>query len=285
MKFILALALVAALPAVASQKAVKVIYGEDNRVDVIDSTNAMYVELSKSTAGMVSSYDIRPTGNGMVKLNGQSLTSRGICSTERFAEQPSVANCSGFLVGEDLLVTAGHCIKTTSDCNKYKWVFDYKIDHQGQTEVSVEENAVYGCQEIINTVLSRSDMNDFALIRLDRKVTDRRILDYRRKGRISKGEKLVVIGHPTGLPTKIADGATVRGLKSKYFTADLDTYGGNSGSAVFNAATGIIEGILVRGETDYVRDSSRGCQVSNVVAQDAGRGEDVTYITNIPELK
>ncbi|MAZ48033.1 MAG: peptidase [Halobacteriovoraceae bacterium] len=285
MKLLFVFALVASLPLSASTKGVKVIYGEDNRVDVVDSTNAMYVELSKSTAGMVSKSDIVPEGNGMVKLRGGSLSSRGICSSERFATQPSVANCSGFLVGEDLLVTAGHCVRSASDCRRWKWVFDYKVESEDQTSVSVEESSVYGCKEVVNSVLSRSSQDDFALIKLDRKVTDRRILDYRRKGQISVGEKLVVIGHPSGLPTKIADGSTVRSLKTKYFQADLDTYGGNSGSAVFNAATGVVEGILVRGETDYVRDSRQGCMVSNVVSQNAGRGEDVTYITNIPELQ
>ena len=282
MKLIITLSALISLSALANNT--KVIYGVDNRVDVIDSTESMYVELSKSTAGMIDKSDIVADGNGMVKLVGGSLESRGICSSERFSNQPTVANCSGFLVGEDLLVTAGHCIRTASDCRKWKWVFDYKVDSADQTEVSVPESSVYGCKEIINTVLSRSSMDDFALIKLDRKVTDRRILQYRQKGRVSKGDQLVVIGHPSGLPTKIADGAKVRDLKTRYFQADLDTYGGNSGSAVFNAQTGVVEGILVRGETDYINDYSQGCKVSNVIDQDAGAGEDVTYITNIPEL-
>ena len=177
MKLLFVFALVASLPLSASTKGVKVIYGEDNRVDVVDSTNAMYVELSKSTAGMVSKSDIVPEGNGMVKLRGGSLSSRGICSSERFATQPSVANCSGFLVGEDLLVTAGHCVRSASDCRRWKWVFDYKVESEDQTSVSVEESSVYGCKEVVNSVLSRSSQDDFALIKLDRKVTDRRILD------------------------------------------------------------------------------------------------------------
>lgn len=279
------LALLLSLNLYAAADNTKVIYGDDNRVDVMDSTNAMYVELSKSTAGMVSKFDIKPAGNGEVELKGGALSSRGICKSERFAEQPSVANCSGFLVGEDLLVTAGHCVRSTSDCNKYNWVFDYKISYKGQTKVKVEADKVYKCKKVINTVLSRSSMDDFALIQLDRKVTDRRILDYRRKGRIAKNEKLVVIGHPSGLPTKIADGAYVKSLQTKFFRANLDTYGGNSGSAVFNANTGVVEGILVRGATDYVYDSNQGCRVSNVLGQHEGNGEDVTYITNIPELK
>ena len=36
-----------------------------------------------------------------------------------------------------------------------------------------------------------------------------------------------------------------------YFTANLDTYRGNSGSPVFNAITHKVEGVLVRGEQDF----------------------------------
>jgi len=263
----------------------KVIYGDDNREDVIKSSNAMYVELSQSTAAMIPKNSLRSTSTGEVKIAGSSLQSRGICASERFATQPTAANCSGFLVGEDLLVTAGHCIKDKASCLGYNWVFDYKIDHDGQTDVSVPANSVYSCSKIINRTLNSGNMDDWALIKLDRKVTDRRVLDYRKTGKINVGEPLVVIGHPTGLPTKIADGANVRSLRSTHFVANLDTYGGNSGSAVFNANTGIIEGILVRGETDYVYSSSQGCRISNVVGNNAGRGEDVTFITNIPELQ
>lgn len=284
-KIAIATALVLSASGFAGVKGTKVIYGDDNRVDVINSTNAMYVELSKSTAGMVSKYKITSLGNGEVKLSGGSLQARGMCATERFSTQPTVANCSGFLVGEDLLVTAGHCIRSQSDCERNKWVFDYKIDHDGQTEINVPETSVYSCKKIINTELSRMTKDDFALIQLDRKITDRRILDYRRSGKVAVGDDLVVIGHPSGLPTKIADGAKVKSLSGKFFSANLDTYGGNSGSAVFNANTGVVEGILVRGATDYVYDSTQGCSVSNVLGQTEGKGEDVTYITNIPELK
>ena len=109
--------------------------------------------------------------------------------------------------------------------------------------------------------------------------------EIRKSGGVEVGEDLVVIGHPTGLPTKIADGANVRRRAGTYFVANLDTYGGNSGSAVFNANTGVVEGILVRGETDYRRDYRRNCRVSNVVSDNGGRGEDVTYITNIRYLR
>lgn len=49
---------------------------------------------------------------------------------------------------------------------------------------------------------------------------------------------------PAGLPQKIAGGAKVRSIQTGFFVANLETDGGNSGSAVFNLSNGVIEGIL-----------------------------------------
>lgn len=271
--------------ALASIKQIDVIYGEDNRRDVYDSTNASYIELSKSTAAMIDSSSLTKNSTGDISISGTKLEERGICAKERFSQQLSAANCSGFLISNNVLVTAGHCIKNQNDCKTYKWVFDFKVDHEDQLDVNVPADSVYSCKKIISRTLDSVSQDDYAVIQLDRKVTDRQPLKYRTSGKIAKGAKLVVIGHPTGLPTKIADGATVRGLQTKFFQANLDTYGGNSGSAVFNADTLEVEGILVRGENDYIYDNTLGCEVSNVCADNGCRGEDVTYITNIPALK
>lgn len=260
----------------------KVIYGIDNRVDTYACSDNMYVELAKSTAAMVPNQNLLATNDGRILLGGSSLERRGICSSERFSKQLTAANCSGFLVGSNRLVTAGHCIKSIKDCKDFKWVFDYTVESEDQPWAIVDRKAVYGCKKIVQTVLNNQD--DWALIELDRIAVERSPLQYRVLGKPRIGDNLVVIGHPSGLPQKIADGAKIRSLKEKYFTANLDTYGGNSGSAVFNADTGIIEGILVRGATDYVYDSNQGCRVSNRLPQNGGRGEDVTYITNIPQL-
>ena len=95
----------------------------------------------------------------------------------------------------------------------------------------------------------------------------------------------MVIGHPSGLPTKISDGAIVRENANKvFFQSTLDTFGGNSGSAVFDAKTGLVEGILVRGERDYVQDPVMNCSRPKVCKVTECRGEDVTRITNIKQL-
>jgi V8-like Glu-specific endopeptidase len=260
----------------------KVIYGEDNREDVYASKNALFVEWSKSTAAMIPNGSIKKTLRGTYKISAATLAQRGICKSERFADQPTAANCSGFLVGDKYLVTAGHCIKNQSDCAGSQWAFNYKMNNETKANTELEANDVYSCKRIISQSLDGMSKDDYALIELDR-ATDKQPLTFRKSGKPAVGTSVVVIGHPTGLPTKIADGAYIKSINGVFFSSNLDTYGGNSGSAVFNEQTGEVEGILVRGATDYV--SSGSCRVSNRLGQHEGKGEDVTLITNIKELQ
>ena len=67
---------------------------------------------------------------------------------------------------------------------------------------------------------------------------------------MSQDQSLIVAGYPSGLPLKIDDGGRVRDPRSgttDFFIANLDTFGGNSGSGVYDAATKQLVGILVRG--------------------------------------
>ena len=168
----------------------KVIYGEDNRVDVYESHDSLFVELSESTAAMISSYKIE-IKEEEAKINASSLESRGICSSERFAKQPTAASCSAFLVAPDILVTAGHCVRSESSCKSNSWVFDYKVEHEDQAKVSVPASSVYSCKKLIKTVLDGSTKDDYAVVQLDREVTDRRILNIRTEGKPSVGDELV----------------------------------------------------------------------------------------------
>jgi len=273
--------LLAAAPLFAQDK---VIYGEDNRLDIVDVESSAWIEVANSTAVMIAKTDIPSGGKGRRKtgitISGPTLASRGICPSERFANQPTVGNCSGFLIDEKTIVTAGHCMTTPEDCSDFKWAFDYKVEVAGVDSVTLQKNNIYSCKKILKQVLDRATQNDFAVIELDRPVTDRVPLKLREAGKVEVGTPLVVIGYPSGLPVKVAGGAKVRAVREEFFVANLDTYGGNSGSAVLNATTMEVEGILVRGDTDYV-SSPEGCRVSKVQGDDEGRGEDATFITNI----
>ncbi|MBF0297398.1 MAG: trypsin-like peptidase domain-containing protein [Oligoflexia bacterium] len=267
----------------------KVIYGNDNRLDVYSSKNKKYKRWAVSTAALIPRENLSKTITGKYyRIKADTLKkAANVCSSERFANQITAAQCSGFLVGSDLLLTAGHCIETISDCDNYYWVFDYRLHNilpiKCLNNITVKATSVYTCVEVIG---QRSDSEvDYALVRLNRKVVDRSPLTYRKSGKIIDNSKIVVIGHPVGLPTKIAAGANVRSNNDDgFFVTNLDTYGGNSGSAVINSTTGEVEGILVRGEEDFVTAPGKTCMISNKCANDSCRGEEVTRITAVEEL-
>ncbi|MGK7898838.1 MAG: serine protease [Xenococcus sp. (in: cyanobacteria)] len=71
-------------------------------------------------------------------------------------------------------------------------------------------------------------------------MTGHTIVPIRRSGKIKDEKNVFVIGHPSGLPLKFANGTQVRDHSpSSFFVANLDTYGGNSGSPVFNEDEGL----------------------------------------------
>lgn len=253
-----------------------VIYGDDDRLEVWQSPSGALKAMAASTVGLFKGYGVNIEGP-VAQLSVESYgSSYGLCQDEPFRDQSSGAFCSGSLVAPDVIMTAGHCVTSQSACEGTKFVFGFAITQQGgQTPTQVPATEVYSCAKL----LGREQVNtgaDWALVQLDRPVTGHKPLKVNRSGPPAVGTPLVVIGHPAGLPTKIAGGAKVREHKSGYFTANLDTYGGNSGSAVFNAQTGQVEGILVRGENDFVYDSANSCRRSNVCTADGCRGEDVT---------
>jgi V8-like Glu-specific endopeptidase len=256
----------------------KVIYGADDRVEVSQSSNEMFKILAKSTAAMIKNTKISED----LKLSDSTLgESFNLCHGERFREQINPASCSGFLVAANIMVTAGHCIKNQFDCDSSKWVFDFNSN-----EKQLQASQIFSCKNLIERRLV-ADGPDFALFTIERSVLDRKPLKFRTSGVIDKGQSIVVIGHPSGLPTKIAAGASVREQShDDFFVANLDTFGGNSGSAVFNEKTGLVEGILVRGETDYksIMVNGKSCRKVFQCDSDKCRGEDVTKITAVEGL-
>jgi len=258
----------------------KVVYGEDDRIDVFEIIDPVWRQMASSTVALMDSSRLTKNSDGF-DIRTESYADRyGLCTSEPFYEQSTAAFCSGSLIGDDIIVTAGHCISTTRDCSTTKFVFGFAYENKNEAPESAKADDVYSCKEIIHSEVDRFSGSDFALIRLDRKVVGREPLEVRDSGTVGDNSRLTVIGHPAGLPTKLADGAQVRNnLNADFIVANLDTYGGNSGSAVFNSRTKRVEGILVRGETDYTY--SGGCRLSNVCDDDGCRGEDVTRIGKI----
>lgn len=252
---------------------IKVIYGIDNRQDVFENTNALHLKLAKSTAGMVEkSQFVKSLKPNCFDLNGTKTLERGqnICATEKFSQQPLGPMCSGFLVGKDTLVTAGHCYNSfdlpQNVCKQFVWVFDYDMKsalHDPTKSIPISN--IYSCKSVVQVKVDAT--SDYAIIKLDRPVVGREPLKFRATGKLPNTSTLVVIGHPSGLPTKIAGGGRVtKNDEANRFSTTLDTFQGNSGSAVFDAVTGLVEGILIMGKNDYqpsIRGNFASCKVVN----------------------
>lgn len=256
-----------------------VIYGTDGRLDLYQVTDDRLKSWARSTVALVKNSDLISSGAVTTLKVKNYGTDMNLCSDEKFREQDTAAFCSGTLVAPDVILTAGHCISSVTDCQNTSFVFGFAIQSEGVLPKTVETSEVYRCKEIIKQTLVNTGA-DFAVIKLDRRVPNHAPHPVREEGDVNADASLVVIGHPVGLPTKVTTGGSVRSTAAAgYFVANLDTYGGNSGSGVFNLSTGLLEGVLVRGETDFVRRGS--CVASKVCADGACRGEDVTKISVI----
>lgn len=286
MKFIALLALTLSVSAFAKTTPVdKVIYGQDDRLDIFESNDNLMKELSLSTAVQILNRNLVESTPGQYTVKAETLAESGMCKSERFANQPTAGNCSGFLVAGDKLVTAGHCINSDFDCQGHYWVFDFANKEKEEKTFTFNKDQVYRCSKIIERKKDSMTQADYAVVKLERVVTGRTPLKYRTEGKPADDAVFTVIGHPTGLPTKITAAADMRNnTNPTFFVTNADTYGGNSGSAVVDSRTGIVEGILVRGDQDYSRTED-GCLGSVYRPQSGGRGEDVTRITIINNLK
>ncbi len=263
----------------------KVVYGTDDRIDLYDETDPERREWAASTCGLVNNSSLQENNNGTYTLRTSAYD---VCDDEPFSSQPTAAFCTGFMVGEDIIATAGHCYDP-SDLSSTRFVFGFVMEDADTPVLTFSEDDVYQGVEILGRALAGNQ--DYAVIRVDRPIVapGARAFSLRREGEIAVGAPVGVIGHPAGLPLKLAFGgntAVRSNDNAGFFVANLDTYGGNSGSPVIDPLTGMIEGILVRGETDFVTVGN--CSRSNVVSNSGGRGEDVSKATSfmqfVPEL-
>ncbi|MGH1467939.1 MAG: trypsin-like peptidase domain-containing protein [Bdellovibrionales bacterium] len=262
----------------------KVIYGNDSRRDWSEVLDQNLLNLADSTVGIMDKATVFISGD-TAKLDTYNL---GLCENEKFSDQKIGPWCSGFLVAPDIIVTAGHCVESQSHCSNLSFIFGFAKKSHSHDPSKVKASDVYSCDKLVAQKFT--DFNaDWAVIKLDRPVAGHAPLKVRRSGSISPNTPLTLIGHPSGLPSKIARDGKVYDVRDAYFRADLDSYGGNSGSAVFNAETNEVEGILVRGRTDY--QFKNGCKVSNTCedgvggkCQVKGNGLDAEHITKISEL-
>jgi hypothetical protein len=275
-----------ALPSVAD---VSAIYGRDERSFVSNNSNNNIAEISKSIALIVSK-DIVDKKLLFSNINGILLSDPdgvNLCLNEKYAGHHTVNACTGFMIGDNLLASAGHCFASVNDCDNKLIIFNTRVNTENKSGYKVSNRDIYECDEIVKSVFDPDTFQDFSIIKLKKKVYGIKPLKLRNKGLISTNDQVFMIGHPMGLPLVATANSFINDISNPhYFKATLDSFEGNSGSPVINSKTLEVEGILVRGEEDFLQDEKEQCY-RNVVYEQGSKampslkGEGVSRINDL----
>lgn len=274
----------------------RVVYGQDDREEQDECPpGSLTAAWARSSALLIARSSLTIRSGGEVALGVEQrlcdlmkASGKPLCPGEPFQDQPVLGGaCSAFLVAPDLVITAGHCVIAARICPLIAFVFGAGYTRADRDPRLVGPDDVYSCRDLPEVAVDGVH-GDHAVVRLDRPVVGREPLPLRRSGKVEDDEELVLIGNPLSLPTKIAaHGKVLDNTSPLYFKASTDSYGGGSGSVVMGARSGLVEGVLVRGEDDFVRAGD--CWVSRVCPPDGGRcrGESVSRATefaaHVPE--
>ncbi len=259
-----------------------VVYGADDRVEAHAHDRADLRDVAESVGALVERAHLVFADDGTIELDVPTIGEMNeLCDGEAFAEQPALAQCSATLIADDLVLTAGHCMPDARTCRERVLVFGYRLGTDGALPM-LGVDGVFECAEVVVTEnRRRGNLNlDYAVFRLDRPAAPARAIASLRlpAAPLAPGDPVALVGFPSGAPMKIDDGGEVvddRDRARDFFALTADAFSGSSGGAVFDAE-GRVVGVLVRGQTDYVRRN--GCAETHVIADPGPDAEEATYV-------
>lgn len=251
------------------------VYGTDDRKERYQFlTTSMTYRLARSSAMVAMRGLVKPRSDGNFELwEPRTLAQTGVCADERFAKQPEVGYCSATLVAPDLVVTSGHCMMNAYGgfasaqrrCEDIYLVFDFAYSAATTSWLSalrvIPKKNVFRCVEVLAAEIPDLTMprQDYAILKLDRAVEGRTPVPVYDGADRPVGSSAIQIGHPSGLPQKIAPAKVYEHLDPARYDAyryRSDVFGGNSGGGVFTT-NGTLFGIPTRySGKNYVLDTS-----------------------------
>eukprot|EP00850_Spirogloea_muscicola_P015322 SM000116S24243 [mRNA] locus=s116:270917:285065:- [translate_table: standard] len=160
-----------------------VVYGSDGRTEE-GFENPEWASWGAATVALVPQSRLAPAtpGGPYIYDRTTDLVSRfQYCQDQRFADQVSLADCSGFLVAPDLVATAGHCLHAANNCtlhpsaDPFLIVFGFAITSTDLLEAdgsvgTIAAVNVYACAEVVQRVSDTNGQSprmpiDYAIIR------------------------------------------------------------------------------------------------------------------------
>ena len=176
---------------------------------------------------------------------------------------------------------------STADCEDNLIAFNVLASDEIKSGYRVFNQNIYECSEIISNVFDSNGLQDYAVIRLKKKAKGLKPLKLRASGAVAITDQVFMIGHPLGLPLIATKETSINDISgTHFFKATLDSFEGNSGSPVFNSKTFDVEGILVRGEEDFLQNQPDQCYRYEIYDQGTKdsptlKGEGINRINDI----
>jgi Trypsin-like peptidase domain len=255
--------------------------GNDSRRDVYAHPDPWLRDIARnSVAAMIPTIGLDTTDPSNVRLvtPPYSLGTRhSLCPGQRFADDPTSAHCTAFLIGPDTVMTDLHCVGATcgSGSTAYSFVFNYLRDDESGALHRLTTADVFSCDSVLahSPATGGPTDEDWAIVRLDRLATPRfqPIPLHRGPTTSLMHHQVAVIGSPSGIPLKIANDGIVTwddltGDRPKIFEVDgVDMLGGNSGSPLIDLADYTAVGLLFAGPIDPEYIPNGSCNVVNTV--------------------
>jgi hypothetical protein len=256
------------------------IHGADDRLEYFDvGSPDLRARMSQSMVALVPRARIIEQGRAVVLTAPTLGEQEELCQGERFAEQPAAAFCTGVLVDWDLVLTAGHCLRLLA-LDDFAVVFGYYEPSPG----ALAPLELRAPTEIVNEALDArggAQRLDYGWIRLGAPVAPPRrpVPVFVRPPPLTRGDAVISVGTPGGVPLKLDRGGAVRDPREAtgdYFSADTDTSHGSSGGAAFDERLSLV-GVFVRGGTDSLLTPD-DCRREVHDPDDAASEEQFTYV-------
>lgn len=252
---------------------------EKYQLDTIIKWQRQISERAKSIAMIVHKkmlYQISP-----VEYELDSYNTLGdhykLCDNESFTDQSIIGIGTGFIIDKNKMATANHVFQYNIE--EYRVVFGYEIkDKLKGASVRFFMSDVY----LPKKINVQSYELDMVVFEVDRDF-DRPVLEWENSIELPNKNEIYMIGHPLGLPLKIALNADITDNKhNQYFYTSLDSFQGNSGSPIFDFCTNKVIGVLVSGELDFYDNGH--CNKSTLCKFPYCEGEKVIRIEQIMGL-
>ncbi len=255
----------------------------DDRVDpfVAPALPAAIRQHAVRTCYLIGAAAIASRRAGRVRLHRDLYgNANSLCADEPFREQPVVIErqgavpgdfgYTGYLLGPDTVLTCWHGWDYFSGRAQVA-IFGYALAPDGAavTELPVSQLrsvAAYPAVKPPPAAERGSCSGDWVILQLEHPVTHLGPLAPPRLEAPRPGRAVYTLGHPLGLPLKLATGGAVVSASDGAFRTSLDTFAGNSGSPVFDADSHALLGLVIegqKGQDDFEPAPARRCYVTN----------------------